>query len=152
MSVKSYIALAGRRFMSAPAHQMVSQTSNTGLCRRANGIVGIGVSCDATRKCMCVAECAMRITRRSRWMAGTRFSATQRISRTPCGMWLSWTRHQFVSPVVKEERYFAPKRTDAQGGSPAGDQSSRDGGVVPNHKVPGEIVPRVGFPRRFPGE
>jgi hypothetical protein len=53
---------------------------------------------------------------------------------------------------VKEERYFAPKRIDAQGGGPAEDQSSRDGGVVPNHKVPGEIVPRVGFPRRFPGE
>jgi len=53
--------------------------------------------------------------------------------------------------VVKEERYFAPMN-DAQGGGPAGDQSSRDEGVVLKHKVPGEIVPRVGFPRRFPGE
>lgn len=44
------------------------------------------------------------------------------------------------------------KRIDAQGGGPAGDQSSRDGGVVPKHKVPVEIVPRVGFPRPFPGE
>ena len=41
---------------------------------------------------------------------------------------------------------------DAQGGGPAGDQSSRDGGVVPNHKVPGEIVPRVDSSRWFPGE
>ena len=54
--------------------------------------------------------------------------------------------------MVKEERYFAPIRIDVQGGGPAGDQSSRDGGVVPNHKVPGEIVPRVGLTRRFPGE
>jgi hypothetical protein len=30
----------------------------------------------------------------------------------------------------EEERYFAPIN-DAQGGGPAGDQSSRDGGVVP---------------------
>ena len=44
------------------------------------------------------------------------------------------------------------KRIDAQGGGPAGDQSPGDRGVVPKHKVPGEIVPRVGFPRRFPGE
>jgi hypothetical protein len=41
---------------------------------------------------------------------------------------------------------------DAQGGGPAGDQSSRDGGVVPKHKVPGKIVPRVGSSRWFPGE
>jgi hypothetical protein len=53
--------------------------------------------------------------------------------------------------VVKEERYFAPIN-DAQGGDPAGDQSSRDGGVVPKYKVPGKIVPRVDFPRWFPGE
>jgi hypothetical protein len=58
---------------------------------------------------------------------------------------------QKVSPVVKEERYFAPN-DDAQGGGPAGDQSSRDGGVVPKHKVPGEIVPRVRSSRWFPGE
>ena len=51
----------------------------------------------------------------------------------------------------EEERYFAPLH-DAQGGGPAGDQSSRDGGVVPKHKVPGTIVPRVGSPRWFPGE
>jgi hypothetical protein len=125
MSVKSYIALVGRRFMSAPARQIVSQTSNTGLSRRANGIAGIGVSCDATRECMCVAECAIRITRRSRWMAGTRFSVTQRISRTPCGMWLSWTRHQLVSPVVKEERYFAPN------------ESTRRAAALPGIRVPG---------------
>ena len=62
----------------------------------------------------------------------------------------SW-RAAKVSPVVKEERYFTPIN-DAQGGDPAGDQSSRDGGVVPKHKVPGKIVPRVGFPRWFPGE
>jgi hypothetical protein len=41
---------------------------------------------------------------------------------------------------------------DAQGGGPAGDQSSRDGGVVPKHKVPGKIAPRVGSSRWFPGE
>jgi hypothetical protein len=51
----------------------------------------------------------------------------------------------------EEERYFAPLN-DAQGGGLAGDQNSRDGGVVPKHKVPGEIVPRVDFPRWFPGE
>ena len=51
----------------------------------------------------------------------------------------------------EEERYFAPLN-DAQGGGPAGDQSSRDGGVVPKHKVPGNIVPRVGSSRWFPGE
>jgi hypothetical protein len=44
------------------------------------------------------------------------------------------------------------KRFDAQGGGPAGDQSPRDGGVVPRYKVPGEIVPRVDSSRRFPGE
>ena len=44
MSVKSFIALAGRRFMSVPAHQMVLQTSNTRLSRRANGVAGIGES------------------------------------------------------------------------------------------------------------
>jgi hypothetical protein len=51
----------------------------------------------------------------------------------------------------EEERYFAPNH-DAQGGGPAGDQSSRDGGVVPKRKVPGKIVPRVGSSRWFPGE
>jgi len=51
----------------------------------------------------------------------------------------------------EEERYFAPNH-DAQGGGPAGDQSSRDGGVVPKHKVPGKIVPRVDSSRWFPGE
>ena len=50
-----------------------------------------------------------------------------------------------------EERYFAPMN-DAQGGGPAGDQSSRDGGVVLKRKVPGKIVPRVGSSRWFPGE
>ena len=53
--------------------------------------------------------------------------------------------------MVKEERYFA-LTNDAQVGDPAGDQSSGDGGVVPMHKVPGKIVPRVDFPRWFPGE
>lgn len=56
-----------------------------------------------------------------------------------------------VSPVVKEERYFAPMN-DAQGGDPAGDQSFWDRGVASNHKVPKEIAPRVDFPRWFPGE
>jgi len=51
----------------------------------------------------------------------------------------------------EEERYFAPLN-DAQGSGSAGDQSSRDGGVVPKHKVPGKIVPRVGSSRWFPGE
>ena len=70
----------------------------------------------------------------------------------PCAMWLFWTRHQLVSPVVKEERYFAPNEIDAQGGGPAGDQSFWDRGVASNHKVPEEIAPRVGSSRRFPGE
>ncbi len=30
---------------------------------------------------------------------------------------------------------------DAQDGDPAEDQSSRDGGVAPKHKVPGDIAP-----------
>ena len=30
---------------------------------------------------------------------------------------------------------------DVQGGGPAKDQSSRDGGVAPKHKVPGDIAP-----------
>ena len=51
----------------------------------------------------------------------------------------------------EEKRYFAPMY-DVQGGGPAGDQSSRDGGVVLNHKVPGNIAPRVGSSRWFPGE
>src|SRR6266853_2779636 len=91
MSVKSFIALAGRRFMSALAHETVSRTSNTGLFRRADGVAGIGESCDATRECMYAAVFAIPTTRLSCWMAGTRFSVTQRISRTPCVMWLSWT-------------------------------------------------------------
>ena len=53
--------------------------------------------------------------------------------------------------MVKEEKHFA-NRFDAQGGGPAGVQSFRDAGVVPKHKVPEEFVPRVGFPRPFPGE
>jgi len=56
-----------------------------------------------------------------------------------------------MSPVVKQKRYFAPMN-DAQGGGPAGDQSSGNGGVVPKPKVPGEIVPRVGSSHEFPGE
>jgi len=70
----------------------------------------------------------------------------------------SLTKVIFVQKVAgkrfaggEEERYFAPLN-DAQGGGPAGDQSSRDGGVVPKHKVPGEFVPRVGSSRWFPGE
>ena len=51
----------------------------------------------------------------------------------------------------EEESYFAPMN-DAQGSGPARDQSSRDGGVVPKHKVPGKIVPRFGSSRWFPGE
>jgi hypothetical protein len=54
--------------------------------RRANGIAGIGGSCDAIRRSMYVAVFAITTTRLSCWMAGTRFSVTQRISRTPCGM------------------------------------------------------------------
>jgi len=42
----------------------------------------------------------------------------------------------------EEERYFALVN-DVQAGGPAGDQSSRDEGVVLKHKVPGKIVPRV---------
>ena len=90
---ESFIAWAGRRFMSALAHQTVSQTSNTGLSRRANGVAGIGESCGATRRSMYAAVFAITTTRLSCWMAGTRFSVTQRVSRTPCGMWLSWIRH-----------------------------------------------------------
>ena len=52
---------------------------------------------------------------------------------------------------MKEERYFAPTN-DAQGGGPAGDQSFWDRGVASNQKVPGDIAPRVAFPRGFPGE
>jgi hypothetical protein len=40
---------------------------------------------------------------------------------------------------------------DAQDGGPAEDQSSGDGGVVPIHKVPGDIAPRVDSSREFPG-
>jgi hypothetical protein len=36
------------------------------------------------------------------------------------------SREKLSSPVVKEERYFAPN-DDAQGGGPAEDQSSGDG-------------------------
>ena len=56
-----------------------------------------------------------------------------------------------ASPVVKEERYFAPN-DDAQAGGPAEDQRSGDGGGVPMCKVPRDIVPRVGSSRWFPGE
>src|SRR5215469_9063881 len=69
---------------------------------------------------MCEVAYAIRITRRSCWMAGTRFSAIPRISRMPCATWLSWTKQELVSPVVKEKRYFATKAIDAQGGGPAG--------------------------------
>lgn len=51
--------------------------------------------------------------------------------------------------MVKEERYFGPMN-DAQGGDPAGDQSSRDGDAVPDHKVPGKIAPRVGLSSLVP--
>ena len=50
-------------------------------------------------------------TRLSCWMAGTRFLAIPRIFHMPCATWLFWTRHQLVSPVVKEERYFAPNES-----------------------------------------
>jgi hypothetical protein len=40
-------------------------------------------------------------------------------------MWLSWTRHQLASPVVKEERYFAPN------------ESTRRAAALPGIRVPG---------------
>jgi hypothetical protein len=60
-------------------------------------------------------------------------------------------RVEKVLPVGKR-RDTSRHLNDAQGGGPAGDQSSRDGGVVPQHKVPGKIVPRVGSSHWFPGE
>jgi hypothetical protein len=57
---------------------------------------------------------------------------------------MGWKVKKQPSPVVKEERYFAPTN-DAQGGDPAGDQSSGDGGVAPKHKVPGKIAPESTF-------
>lgn len=60
-------------------------------------------------------------------------------------------RVEKVSPVVKR-RDTSRHLNDAQGGGPAGDQSSRDEGAAPKHKVPGNIAPRVGSSRWFPGE
>jgi hypothetical protein len=57
-----------------------------------------------------------------------------------------------ASPVVKEKRYFAPIERRAEIAVSAEDQSSGDGGVVPNYKVPEDFVPRVASSRRFPGE
>jgi hypothetical protein len=54
--------------------------------------------------------------------------------------------------VVKEKGYFAQTERRAGTAVPAGDQSSRDGGVAPKYKVPGEIVLRVDSSRWFPGE
>lgn len=56
-----------------------------------------------------------------------------------------------VSPVVKEKRYFAAKSDVQDSGLPE-DQSFWDKGVVSNHKVPEDIVPRVGSSRPFPGD
>ena len=41
---------------------------------------------------------------------------------------------------------------DARGGGPAGDQSCWERGVASKQELPGDIAPRVGFPRGFPGE
>jgi hypothetical protein len=49
-------------------------------------------------------------------------------------MWLSWTKRESVSPVVKEERYFAQITTRRAAALP-GDQSSRDGGRSPEVKA-----------------
>ena len=79
------------------------------------------------------------------------------MGESPAVATCSLTKVIFVQRVEQvfaggeEKRYFAPMN-DAQGGGPAGDQSSRDGGVVLKRKVPGKIVPRVGSSRWFPGE
>jgi len=79
------------------------------------------------------------------------------VGESPAVATCSPTKVIFVQRVEQvfaggeEKRYFAPMN-DAQGGGPAGDQSSRDGGVVLKRKVPGKIVPRVGSSRWFPGE
>jgi len=51
-------------------------------------------------------------------------------------------RNVTVSPVVKRRVTSLMTRT-RRVASPAEDQSSGDGGVVPKHKVPGDIAPRV---------
>ena len=70
----------------------------------------------------------------------------------PCATWLSWTKQELVSPVVKEERYFAPNESTRRVAALPEDQSFWDRGVASSQKVPEDIVPRVGSSRRFPGE
>jgi hypothetical protein len=54
------------------------------------------------------------------------------------------TRHLKLNTGGEEERYFAPLRR--AGRRPCREsQGSRDGGLVPNHKVPGEIGPESLF-------
>ena len=52
----------------------------------------------------------------------------------------------------EREEILLTMTTTQQDGDPAEDQSSRDGGVVPNHKVPGDIDALSRSSRVFPGE
>jgi len=56
-----------------------------------------------------------------------------------------------VSPVVKR-RDTSRHSTTRRAAALPGIRVPGTGGVVPKHKVPGKIVPRVGSSRWFPGE
>ena len=92
MSVKSFIALAGRRFMSALAHQTVSRTRNSGSLGRRTESPGIGESCDAIRRSMCVAVFAIQTTETDMLDGWDEVLSNRGISRTPRNV-AFWTRH-----------------------------------------------------------
>src|SRR5215471_8471948 len=102
---------------------------------------------------MYVAECAISTTRPLCWMAGMRFSAIPRISRMPCATWFSWTKDERVSPVVKEERYFAPNdgragRRSCRGSELLGQRRSLELQSTGRYRAPSRLsswVPRRVF-------
>jgi hypothetical protein len=69
-------------------------------------------------------------------------------------MWLSWTKRESVSPVVKVKGYFAPTEPDAQGSGPAGgsellgQRRSLEPKSTRRYRAPSRLfssVPRRGF-------